>query len=512
MPESNVLGTVVLVGAGPGDPGLLTVKGKSWLQRANVVVYDQLANSKLLRYAPKNAERLFAGKSSGKVTFQQDEMNRLLIDKARQGKTVVRLKGGDPFIFGRGGEEAQALKQAGVPFVIVPGVTSPIGVSAYAGIPLTHRDCASSVSIITGITGPSDPDEIRINWEKIAERSGTLVFLMGARKLPEIVANLTRYGKNPETPVAVIQWGTTPWQKTWTGKLNTIVEIATREKIKPPALTIIGEVVDLKESIDWFESYPLFGKSVVVTRPEDQSQEFLELLADRGAAPIAYPVIETVAPDDWSPLDRVLEGLAEYDGLIFTSVNGVRYFRDRLYSQGYDIRELKGVRLYAIGTKTAAAVELWGIRVDVVPEKFVAESLLDSMGEENVKGKRFLLPRAKVARETLPEELRARGAVVDVVPAYQTLPPKNRETDLAERIREGRVDVVTFTSSSTVTEFVKSLPEETRKQLDRVTFACIGPITAKTAEKQGLRVDIMPEQYTIESLVSAMETFFLSKE
>jgi len=312
-----------------GDEGLLTLKGKAWIERADVIVYDYLANINLARFAKPETEIIFAGKRSGQAVMKQEAINKLLIAKAREGKTVIRLKGGDPFIFGRGGEEAQALNEAGVPFIVVPGISSPTGVSAYAGIPLTHRDYSSTISIITG-SNEKGKEDIHIDWEKIASRSGTLVFLMGARKLPRIVEKLTQFGKPPETPIAIIQWGTTPRQKTWTGTLGTIVEIAMRENIQPPALTIVGEVVNLKPETDWFETMPLFGKTIVLTRAREQSEPFTQALMEKGAEPFAFPVIQTVQPDDWGPLDTALADLEKYDALILTSFNGVKYFLQRL--------------------------------------------------------------------------------------------------------------------------------------------------------------------------------------
>jgi uroporphyrinogen III methyltransferase/synthase len=504
-------GKVVLLGAGPGDEGLLTLKGKSWLERADVVVYDHLANPALMRFAKKETERIYAGKTSGHSTLTQDEINKLLIRKAEEGKIVVRLKGGDPFIFGRGGEEAQALRAAGIPFIVVPGVPSPIGVSAYAGIPLTHRDCASNISIITGSSEKGE-DDPRIEWDKIATRSGTLVFLMGARKLPHIVDNLIKHGKPATTPVAVIQSGTTPRQKTWTGTLADIVERIGKNKVKPPALTIIGEVVNLKPQTDWFETLPLFGRTVVVTRPEEQTDDILEQLNEKGAEPFLFPVIQTVAPDDWRPLDAALRNLAVYDGLIFTSVNGVKFFLQRLHDNGLDIRELKGVRLYAIGPKTEAAVRQTGIRVDGVPEQYVAESLLKLLDREPLKGKRFLLPRARVARELLPEQLRAQGAVVDVVPAYQTAPARPPTAKLAERLKNGEIDAITFTSASTVTHFLALLDPSLHPLLQKTTIACIGPVTAQTAREHQLTPAVMPEEYTVAALVEALEIYFTGKK
>ena len=505
--RSHTTGKVALVGAGPGDEGLLTLRGKEWLERADIVIYDHLANERLLRFTQPGTEFIYAGKKEGRVTLSQDQINTLLIEKARLGNTLVRLKGGDPFIFGRGGEETQALTEAGIPFVVVPGVTSPIGVAAYAGIPLTHRDFSSTLSIITGSNEKGKEDE-HIDWEKIASRSGTLIFLMGARKLKRITDNLIKYGKDPETPIALIQWGTTYRQKTWTRTLSTIVDIAAKENIKPPALTIVGEVVNLKPHSDWYETLPLFGKTFVITRPEEQSEAFMSGLLERGAEPFLFPVIETVPPEDWKSLDNAIQKLDSYDGLIFTSVNGVKFFIRRLKEKGKDARELKGLRLYAIGPKTEQAVKALNINVDVVPEDFVAESLIDSLGKENIKGKKFLLPRAAVAREILPDQLRAQGATIDVTPAYRTVRPQTDTQELVRRLKEGSIHAVTFTSSSTVTHFMEMIGTELKPQLAKIAVACIGPVTAKTAEKAGLKVNIMAEEYTVDGLIAALEKHF----
>ena len=498
---------VILIGAGPGDVGLLTLKGKDWLSRADVIIYDHLVNTNMMRFANDFAELIYVGKKEGHAILAQEEINKLLVENARTGKIVVRLKGGDPFIFGRGGEETQALKEANIRFTIVPGVPSPVGVSAYAGIPLTHRDHASTVSIITG-SNESGQDNIKIDWEKIAARSGTLVFLMGARKLPRIVAQLINFNKNPDTPVAVIQWGTTSRQKTWTGTLSTIVEISMKEKIKPPTLTIVGEVVNLKPTTDWYETLPLFGKTFVITRAEAQADSFIHMLEERGAEAYLYSSIKIVPPSDWDPMDRSLEKLSDYDGLIFTSVNGVHFFAQRLREKNKDIRELKGVRIYAIGPKTEQAVRDLNIGVDTVPESYVAESLIECIGKDNVQDKNFLLPRATVAREILPNTLRQMGANIDVVPAYQTITPQKFDSNFLKRLDEGSIDVITFTSSSTVTNFLNRLGMEHHDKLHSVTIACIGPITRKTAEDHGLKVSIVPNQYTIDGLILAIDDYF----
>ena len=503
-------GHVILVGAGPGDVGLLTIKGKDWLMRANVVIYDHLVNANMMRFATDSADLIYVGKKEGHSILTQSEINKLLIKHALAGKIVVRLKGGDPFIFGRGGEEIQALKEVGIRFTVVPGIPSAVGVSAYAGIPLTHRDHASTVSIITG-SNESGLEHLKIDWEKISARTGTLVFLMGARKLPRIVEQLIKFKKKPSTPVAVIQWGTTSRQKTWTGTLDTIVEIAMKEKIKPPTLTIIGEVVNLKPVTDWYETLPLFGKTFVITRAESQAESFIHMLEERGAEVFLHSSIKTVAPADWGPLDQSLQVLSDYDGLIFTSVNAVYYFSQRLKEKNKDIRELKGVQVYAIGPKTAQAVKNLNILVNTVPENYVAESLIDCIGKDNIYGKKFLLPRATVAREILPDTLRKMGAKIDIVPAYQTIAPIQSDSNFLQRLDEGCIDVITFTSSSTVNNFLDRLDNNYRNRLDKIIIACIGPITQKTAEDRGLKVTIIPKHHTIDGLILAIETHFKKK-
>ena len=504
MTDSNK-GKVVLVGAGPGDIGLLTLNGKDWLQKADVVLYDHLVNPDMVRFTQKLTEIIYVGKKEGIASMEQEQINALLISKASEGKIVVRLKGGDPFVFGRGGEEIQAVQEAGIAFIIVPGVTSVTGVAAYAGIPLTHRDLSSTFSVITASNEKKQGD-IHIDWEKISARSGTLVFLMGARKLPLITEKLMSFGKSPDTPIAVVQWGTTARQKTWVGTLETIVEISAKDKISPPALTIIGEVVNLKPVIEWYEHLPLFGKTIVVTRTGNQAESMIDRLRELGAEPFFFPVIETIDPEDWAPLDNALRNLSKYQGLIFTSVNGVHFFAERIKTIGQDIRELKGLRVFTIGPKTAQAVRDLGILVDVIPEKFVAESLVESI--QDIKGRRFLLPRATIAREFLPEQLRKLGAIVDVAPAYQTILPPTQVGELQKRLEAGSIDVITFTSSSTVENFLTLTGERILPAIKRAKIACIGPVTEKTARKAGLNVEIVPEQYTVSSLLNAIETFF----
>ena len=503
----NKKGQVILVGAGPGDEDLITVKGKSWLERADVVIYDHLANKNLNQYARQDAEIIYAGKKSGRATLTQDQINALLVKKAREEKIVVRLKGGDPFIFGRGGEEAQALNKAGIPFAIVPGVTSPIGVSAYAGIPLTHRDFASSVSIITGSLRSTNKDH-QIDWNKVAASTGTLVFLMGARKLGFIVDQLIKHGKPSDTPIAVIQWGSTPKQKTWTGTLSSIGETINREVISPPALTIVGEVVKLKKTVDWFEQLPLFGKTIVLTRPIDQSENLKSLLRENSASPMFFPVIQDYPPDDWVPLDKALMGLSNYDGIIFTSGKGVQYFFDRLRANKMDIRELKEVEVYAHGTKSRQALENLGLRVIPISNLLDTNTLKRDMGNLNVAGNSYLLPRVADAPELLPKLLIDLGAVVDNVSVYQTLPFTPRDTGFFESLESGDIDVITFTSAETVSNFYKLIPENLLPCLKNSLIACIGPVTAIAAKSFGLKVAIESTQVTSTGLVEAIEQYY----
>ena len=500
-------GRVYLVGAGPGDPGLLTLKGKEVLERAEVVIYDYLANEEFLQFAPPEAERIYVGKKGGDHTMGQEEINRLLVEKGR-AHVVVRLKGGDPFVFGRGGEEAQELVVAGIPFEVVPGVTAAIAVPAYAGIPLSHRDYAASMAFITGHER-EDKTDSKIVWDRLATGVGTLVFFMGVKNLPEICQSLITHGRPAETPVAVIRWGTTPEQQTVIGTLQNIAEKVAQANLKPPAITVVGEVVRLREELNWFEARPLFGRRIVVTRAREQASEFKSILTDLGAHCLEFPTIAIEPPPSWEPLDTAIAHLASYDWVIFTSVNGVRCFMERLRLAGRDVRGLHGVRLAAIGPKTAEALEHVGICPDLVPGEYRAEAILEGLSGGEIKGKRFLLPRAMVARDVLPETLRQWGAEIDVVPAYKTVLPRERSAAMLERLRSGEIDCLTFTSSSTVSNFFSLFEAETLLPLlQRVCIACIGPVTAKTAEEHGLRVEIMPSQYTIAGLAQAISDHF----
>ncbi|MGH7232239.1 MAG: uroporphyrinogen-III C-methyltransferase [Nitrospiraceae bacterium] len=501
-------GTVYLVGAGPGDPRLLTLRGKECLERADVVLYDYLANPVLLDLVPPHAERLYVGRRGRGAYQDQAEVNRVLIEKAREGKTVVRLKGGDPFVFGRGGEEAEAVADAGIPFEVVPGVTSAVAVPAYAGIPVTHRTLASTVTFVTGHEDPAK-GETRLEWPRLAAGSGTLVFLMGMKNLPAIVEHLTSEGKPSDTPVALIRWGTRSNQRTVVGTLHDIVQKAAHAEIEPPTVIVVGPVVRLREQLNWFERRPLFGKRILVTRAREQAGELSRLLTDYGAEPVECPVIQILPPEHWQDVDAAIGELHRFQWLVFTSVNGVRPFMDRVRRLGHDARALSGLRLCCIGPRTADELGKHGLRADLIPDQFQAEGLIEVM-KADAAGGRVLIARAAVAREILPEQLRAAGADVRVVTVYRTVRPSLEADGLKDRFRRHEIDVVTFASSSTVRNFcgLFDSAEEMNKLLAGSAIACIGPITARTADEEGLAVTILAKENTIPALASAIVTHF----
>jgi len=498
-------GKVYIIGAGPGDPGLLTVKAVRCLEKSDVLVYDYLVSPEILNYARADARLIYVGKKGGHHTASQDEINRILVQEASEGNTVARLKGGDPFIFGRGGEEAEVLFEAEIPFEILPGITSAIAVPAYAGIPLTHREHTSTVAFVTGHEDPKK-DKSRIDWKKLSGIE-TLVFLMGVKNLPQIVASLLENGRNPNTPVAIIRWGTTPDQFTLSGTLGDIAGLAEKKKVTPPAIFVVGEVAGLREKLNWFETKPLFGRGIVITRPEKQAGELASLLSEEGARIIHFPTIEIVPPEILDDLDRALANIEDYDWIIFTSANGVRFFFDRLSTRGKDVRDLKGIKICTIGPATKAAIEKRGIPVDIVPEEFISEGVVAALKGQDMQGARVLIPRAEVARDVIPEGLKELGATVDVAVAYRTVSSGRDGKELERLIEEGKVDVITFTSPSTVNNFVTIVGEDFNLP-ENIRIACIGPVTEKAAQKAGLRVDIMQGPYEITGLVSAMKEWF----
>jgi len=499
------MGKVYLVGAGPGDPGLITQKGLDWLEQAEVVIYDRLLDEQLLEFAPPQAERLYVGKASSVHAREQGEINKLLVEKAKEGKTVVRLKGGDPFVFGRGGEEAEALAENRIPFEIVPGITSSVAVPAYAGIPLTHRRLSSSFAVITGHEAQGK-DSSSINWEKLATAVDTLVFLMGMKNLPRIVARLIEHGRSPDTPVAVIKEGTTPEQETVVGRLDDIVTKTKEHRLTPPAVVVVGEVVKLREELRWFDNRPLFGKRVLVTRAHHQAGALSRLLLERGARPVELPAIG-IEKTGSRELDDAIAKLPTYHWLIFTSSNGVAAFFERLYDLKLDSRALGGLKIGAIGPATAKALEQKGITADYVPEVYSSEGLVAGLKSQSAHGKRFLLPRADIAGEELARGIGGLGGEVHEIAAYRTVPQPEAIAQARELILSGKIDVIAFTSSSAVSNLVAAFKGDPMA-ISRAKIACIGPKTAETAAKAGLRVDIVAGEHTIPALVAAMEGYF----
>ena len=507
MKPSKDRGKVYLVGAGPGDPGLLTLKGLRALESADVVIYDHLINPSLLDLAPPSAERCYAGKAPGAHPIDQEGINRLLADRAKAGNSVVRLKGGDPFIFGRGGEEVEYLAEQGVPFEIVPGVTSAVAVPAYAGIPLTHRDFASNVVFLTGHKDtPTKKSTIR--WAELAKSGDTLVILMGLTNLPNVARMLIQHGRSPNEPVAVIRWGTTAEQRTVTGTLETIADVVQAEQLTPPAIVVIGRVVGLRDHLKWYEQLPLFGKRIVVTRPRHQSGRLGRLLEVEGAEVCYLPTIRIEPPGSWEPLDQAIRDMATFQWIVFTSTNGVEQFFKRLTHQKRDARSLANAKVAAIGSETAESLRRHGVEPDLIPSEFRGEGLVAEFQGTLTPGTRILLPVAAEARDLVPRELTRMGATVVSVPAYQTLPVKEGIEALRRELQEKRIHAVTFTSSSSVRNFMSLLSDEEPRLLNSVIIAAIGPITAETVREFGLRTAIMPKQSTVPALAEAIVSHF----
>lgn len=496
-------GKAYIVGAGPGDPGLLTVKGLEVLRRADVVIYDRLLNPYLLSQAPSGALWMYAGKGPHDRAMSQAEINEILVEKTQEGMTVVRLKGGDPFIFGRGGEEAQALAGRGLDFEIIPGISSVVAVPAYAGIPLTHRAVASSFAVITGREDP-EKEWSHLAWDRLVLGVDTLVVLMGAESLPQTIAKLSEHGLGPQTPVAVIQWGTDPRQRTVTGDLGDIVGKVRNAGLGAPAIIVVGEVVRLRDEIRWFDNKPLFGKRVLVTRSREQASALSSRLQDYGAQPVELPTIDIRPPADWGPLDEAVAHISRYGWVVFPSVNPVEMLWGRLRATGRDARAFAGVRICAIGPATAQALRARGLEPDFIPARYSSEGLLKEMGEVRVKGVRILVPRSDIAPEDLVAGLEDSGAAVDQVPAYRTAVPEGAQEKARQLLSSRQVDIATFTSSSTAQNLIDLLREDAGDLMRGVTIACIGQVTARTVEKLGLHVDIVAKESTITGLVDAL--------
>lgn len=504
-------GKVYLIGAGPGDYRLLTLKACDCLKIADTVVYDHLADSRILEFAPKGAEFIYVGKEASHHTMTQDKICELLADLAEQGKTVVRLKGGDPFVFGRGGEEALVLQARGMDFEIVPGVTSAIAVPAYAGIPVTHRGIAASFAVVTGHEDPTKENS-DINWQQLATATDTVVFLMGVANLPKITAKLMENGRAGATPVAIIRWGTKAQQQVWTSTVAEAADMAVREQIKPPCIFLVGNVVKLRQQLSWFDNKamkPLFGKKILVTRARAQASQLTAGLEALGASCVEAPAILVQPPrDNFAALDKAIEEIKKYNWLIFTSANGVNYFFSRLEQAGLDSRALFGKQICAIGSGTALALAKFGIKADFVPGEYRAEGIWACIKDHVQPGDKVLLPRAAEARNLLPDELQKAGIETVVVPAYETVIGEADGEALQKALAQGNIDAVTFTSSSTVKNTVQLLGDKAADLLNKTKIAAIGPITADTCKEQGLQVTAVAEKYTIEGLIDAVRGLF----
>jgi len=498
-------GTVYLVGAGPGDAGLLTLRGADLLGRAEVVVYDALVNPELLRLAPKSAEIIYGGKRAKDHAIPQKELNQLLISKARNGKTVVRLKGGDPYVFGRGGEEAEELADAGVPFEVVPGVSSFVAVPNYAGVPLTHRDFSSRLTLITGHQDPAK-EASSIDWPQVARTPGTKVVMMGTDRIGEIAQTLIQNGMAPATPIAMVRWGTTGKQQSIEGTLATIAEVATKSKISPPTVAVIGDVVKLRRKLNWFERRPLFGQRIVVTRSRDQAAGLAGQLTEQGAEVLEVPTIKIEPPTNRQEIVDALLELNSYDWLVFTSPNGVTTFFDYFFRQFHDMRDIGGCRIAAVGPATAKKLKELHLQVDLMPDEALATSIAEAFKDfESIENLKICLLRAEVANPELPAALEALGAIVDDIPLYRTVAENDDTTGAAANLLDGGADWITFTSASTVEHFHSrfDLPGLLKK-FPQTKLASIGPETSKALATLKLRPALEAKQHTAEGLVQAL--------
>jgi uroporphyrinogen III methyltransferase/synthase len=498
---------VYLVGAGPGDYKLITVRGLEYLGQADAVVYDRLADPRLLQHVRSDAEMIYVGKSSSQHTMKQQDINQLLVDLAKQGKTVVRLKGGDPFVFGRGGEEAQELVKNDLPFEIVPGITSAIAVPAYAGIPVTHRGIATSFAVVTGHEDPTKAAST-VHWDKLATGVDTLVFLMGIENLSFITSKLIENGRAADTPAAIICWGTKPEQRVFMTTVGKAAAAALQQKIKPPAIFLVGEVCNLRSELAWFDQKLLFGKQILVTRAREQASALTSQLENLGAHCLEAPVIKIIPPDSYEPLDEAIGKISQYNWIIFTSVNGVAAFFERLSEAGHDARALMDNKIAAIGSQTAEKLRSHGIIADLVPMEFRAEGIIEALESQLVAGMKVLIPRALVARNLLAQKLGELGVEAHVVTAYQTIAAATDGQNIADQIKRGEIELITFTSSSTVTNLLTLLGAEGPELVKQVKVACIGPITAETCLIEGIEPTIIARQYTIQGLVAAISDYY----
>lgn len=507
------VGKVYLLGAGPGDPELITLRALRALERADVVLYDALVHRDQLAWCRPDAQRIFVGKRAGRVSARQAAINQQLLEHARAGKIVARVKGGDPYLFGRGSEEAVFLSRHGIPFEVVPGVPSPLAATAYAGLSLTHRDLSSSVAFITA-TESDDKGGTSHDWAKLATATQTLVLFMGVRKLRDNMRLLVQHGRSPDTPAIVIQWASMPEQRTVEATVGTIADRVEAAGIGMPALTIVGEVIRLREQLRWFDKRPLFGKRVLVTRAREQAGALAALLRDAGAVPVEAATIRIVPPADPAPLDEAVRRLATYDFVVLTSQNAVERLFAAIDAGGMDARAFGRATVCALGPKTAEVLAAHGVKADLTPKVSRGEGMVAALlaAIEDPKRARVLIPRARIARDVIPDALRAAGATVDVVVAYDTVPP---DEDEAARIRrlvsEDGVDAVAFTSSSTVENLVAVLGESAKELLAPVVKASIGPVTTETAEALDVGIDVTAARPTAEALVEALVRWYADR-
>ena len=500
-------GCVYLVGAGPGDPGLITVTGRARIERADTIVYDYLASPRLLAHARPDAERIYVGKQAGAHTLSQDEINALLVKLGRSGKTVVRLKGGDPFVFGRGGEEALALAEAGIAFEVVPGVTAGVAAPAYAGIPVTHRHMAANLGLVTGHEDPDKP-ESDLDYAALAAWRGTLVFYMGVKNLPKICSSLIENGLPGDTPAAIVRWGTTSRQEVVVGTVRDLPDRVAAAGIKPPAVTVIGQVAQLREKLVWFDRRPLLGRRIVVTRARRQASGLVERLDGLGAEVIEMPTIRIAPAEDPAPLREAVAEVERFDWIVLTSVNGVEAFFAALADAGKDSRALAGCKVCAIGPATRAALAAAGIRADAQPAKFVSSEIAATLAAaapaKKLAGAEILCPRADIAPKDLIDDLTARGASVREVTAYRTVCDTSGAEQVRDLLADDQIHWITFTSSSTVKNFFTTIDAQSIRSARSVRLVSIGPVTSDTIRTFGFEPAVEADPHTIDGLVRAI--------
>ncbi len=502
-------GKVYIVGAGPGDRSLITLKALELLKLADVIIFDRLVNENLLKNCKPSAEIIFCGKEKSRHNLTQEQINKLLVKRAKEGKIVVRLKGGDPYLFGRGAEEVEECVKSNVPFEVVPGVSSAISVPAYAGIATTHRNFASTLCIVSGHEQPNKKQS-SVQWDKLASLQATIVILMGASNFCEIVNNLIKNGKSPKTPVAIIQWGTFPKQKTIVSTLGEFKNKESCSSIVPPSVIVIGEVVELRKNLNWFEKLPLFGKRIIITSSQNKNSKFLDRLENYGAEIIEFPTVKIEVVKNFEKFDKII-ATKNFNNIIFTSTYGVEFFFLRYFQLGYDIRELKDIKFWAIGKVTANLISQKGIKVEALPKKYDSRNLI-KLFPETLRGETFLIPRTNIPNKFITDELKKRGAKVIDVPIYQTKLPPTTDKNALRVIKDGNADLIIFASSSSVRNFLKKTKNfSTEKFFKNVKVAVIGPQTKKTAEENNIKVSIMADEYSVDGLIEKILSYYVKK-